>query len=254
MCKIETVIVMLILVITSLMSISCNIAEPAATAEVTVTFLTQGYGALGAAVTLTNNGNPVNTYTTVAIESYYVVFTDIPFGTYTVKIVHDDFEEFICEQLSVQSVKRNYYAILILDETNDIYFTIGTSGILYGSPPYGTLLINNHRQLKETFEDPSIEWVDDIPIWERYSSDFFDENALVLHAFGVSGNYPPEIEVRRLVKKGETLTVYILQFDMPEGDMYFSITILIEVNKDDVLNVENIEIITQIIYAVDDGN
>ncbi|MCL2065468.1 MAG: carboxypeptidase-like regulatory domain-containing protein [Candidatus Cloacimonetes bacterium] len=253
MCKIETIIVMLILVITSLMSISCNIAEPAATAEVTVTLKTLSNSAIGATVTLTNNGSPVNTYTMAAIENH-LEFTDIPFGIYTVKIVHDDFEEFIFEQLNVQSVKRNYNAMLILNETNEIYFTIGTSGIFWGSAPYGTFLIKNHRQLKETFEDPSIEWVDDIPIWERYSSDFFNENALLLYAFYGSGDNAPEFEVERLVKEGKTLTIYIIQHGMTEGLMLFSITILIEVNKVNVTNVENIEIITQIIYDEDGGD
>ncbi|MCL2065831.1 MAG: hypothetical protein FWG98_15870, partial [Candidatus Cloacimonetes bacterium] len=168
----------------------------------------------------------------------------------TVKIVHDDFEEFIFEQLNVQSVKRNYNAMLILNETNEIYFTIDTSGIFGGSTSYGTLLIKNHRQLKETFEDQSIQWVDDMPIWERYSSDFFDENALVSHTFGVSHHIVPKLEVERLVKKGKTLTVYIVQIlpDGPAGDRYFTLTILIEVNKVNVANVENIETVTKMIF------
>ena len=112
----------------------------------------------------------------------------------------------------------------------------------------GTLLIKNHRQLKETFEDQSIQWVDDIPIWEQYSDDFFKRNSLVSYTFGGSGDYVPEFEVERLVKEGKTLTVYIIQHGMTEGLMYFSITILLEVNKSDVANVANIETDLRIIW------
>ena len=139
-------------------------------------------------------------------------------------------------------------------EREEINFRVGTSGIFSGSTSYGTLLINNHSQLKENYEGQSIQWVDDIPIWERYCSDFFNENALVMYTFGDSGDNAPEYEVERLVKEGKTLTVYIIQHGMTQGLMYFSITILIEVNKYDVLNVQNIETITRIIYDEDGGN
>ena len=139
-------------------------------------------------------------------------------------------------------------------EREEINFRVGSSSIFSGSTSYGTLLINNHRQLKEYYEGQRFEWVDGVPIWERYSSDFFDENTLVSHTFGVSGFSPPEFEIEKLVKEGKTLTVYIIQHGMSMGFAYFSITILIEVNKSDVLNVQNIETITKIIYDEDEGN
>ena len=134
------------------------------------------------------------------------------------------------------------------NEPKEIKFTIGTAGIFCGSTSYGTLLINNHTLLKETFEDQSIQWEDGVPIWDRYSDDFFDQNALVMYTFGGSGDNVPEFEVERLVKEGNTLTIYIIQHGMTEGLMYYTVTILIEVNKFNMVNVENIETNTKLIF------
>ena len=68
---------------------------------------------IGATVTLINhNNNPRNVYTIVATENS-VVFADIPFGTYTLKITHDGFESYLYEAFGVNSVTLSHEAILV---------------------------------------------------------------------------------------------------------------------------------------------
>jgi len=123
----------------------------------------------------------------------------------------------------------------------EINFKIGTSGILDGSASYGSLLINSHSQLKVTFENQGIYWIDDKPIWERYNQAFFNDKALLLHTFGTSGDYAPDFSVEKIVIENGVLTISFTQSSLTQGDAYFSITILVEVSRSDVSNVTRVE-------------
>ena len=123
-----------------------------------------------------------------------------------------------------------------------INFKVGTSGISHGSADYGAVLIRNHTQLKAAFDDAAIVWLDNKPIWERYDAGFFAAYALVVYAFGVSGDYAPEFSVEEITREGATLNVNLVQHGMTAGLAYFSVTILIEVSQSDVANVSTVKI------------
>ena len=65
----------------------------------------------GAIITLTDNNDSKNEYEVIATESS-VIFEDIPFGIYTLKVNHYDFEDYTYESFTIQSIEVSHTAIL----------------------------------------------------------------------------------------------------------------------------------------------
>jgi len=93
------------------------------------------------------------------------------------------------------------------------------------------------------FEEYDIEWSNDIPIWEHYDNDFFQNKALI---FSLSWETGSEI-VRvlndvRIIDNTLALQIICHQIGDTVNDNEMLMEIFIEVNKVDVANVEEIKI------------
>ncbi len=81
-------------------------------------------------------------------------------------------------------------------------------------------IVRNQEELVALFSGYSIEWEDDVSITTQYDSEYFENNALVFHFFGVSGDYSPDFSVEDVQVDKEALKLSVVQKGLTTGDAY----------------------------------
>ena len=112
-------------------------------------------------------------------------------------------------------------------------------------------VIHSQKELESFFEGYDIQFT--TPIWERYKDDFFESHALALHFFwATSTDFIFSVEDVRM--GNDAVKLYLrrsFQGDSVNDGMQF-VPIVLEINKSDIGDVSDMEVI--IGYGISQGN
>lgn len=104
-------------------------------------------------------------------------------------------------------------------------------------------IILNYSELVDSFKDLEVRWINN-PIWDNYSEEFFKDKAIIFCAKMYDGSNIKR-HIDEVCINNETIKIHLL------GEMsgetincdYFCLPFIIEVNKKDINNINNIEFI-----------
>ena len=103
-------------------------------------------------------------------------------------------------------------------------------------------IIDSHEKLTHMFSEMSISWHGD-PIWVTYSKEFFDSKSMIFYCDWVSGsNVSRVLENVRI--EGEKIILQINESSKSNAinDAVFVFSVLLEVDKDDIVGIKNVEV------------